>query len=325
MMSSTADVYYNEIPGGQYTNLYQQAAAVGLASKWPQICKAYAECNQLVGDIVKVTPSSKAIGDMALFLVSNNLTTKEVMEGQRELAFPASVIDLLSGKMGQPPGGFPPEVQKRILRGEKPITVRPGELMPMVDCAAVRNELEGKIGRTPTALEVQSYLMYPKVFLDFVKSQEEFADLSILPTNVFFYGMEPGQEITVDLEPGKTLIIKYLTTGDPHQDGHRTVFFELNGQPRSIDVFDKSLDGEVKSRAKATPGDTAQVGAPMPGAVTTVTIKQGDVVSAGQKLFSLEAMKMETTIYAERDGKVAELLVSPGTQVDTGDLLLRLE
>jgi pyruvate carboxylase len=163
------------------------------------------------------------------------------------------------------------------------------------------------------------------VFLDFIKSQEEFADLSILPTNVFFYGMEPGQEMTVDLEPGKTLIVKYLTTGDPHEDGRRTVFFELNGQPRSIDVFDKSLDGEVKTRAKAIPGDTAQVGAPMPGAVTTVTVKQGDVVAAGQKLFSLEAMKMETTIYAERDGKVAELLVGPGTQVDTGDLLLRLE
>jgi pyruvate carboxylase len=325
MVSSTADVYYNEIPGGQYTNLYQQAAAVGLASKWPQICKAYAECNRLVGDIVKVTPSSKAIGDMALFLVSNSLTTQDLMEGKRELAFPASVIDLLSGKMGQPPGGFPADVQKRILRGEKPINCRPGELMPTVDFAAVQKELESKIDRQPTAQEVQSYLMYPKVFLDFIKSQEEFADLSILPTNVFFYGMEPGQEMTVDLEPGKTLIVKYLTTGDPHEDGRRTVFFELNGQPRSIDVFDKSLDGEVKTRAKAIPGDTAQVGAPMPGAVTTVTVKQGDVVAAGQKLFSLEAMKMETTIYAERDGKVAELLVGPGTQVDTGDLLLRLE
>jgi pyruvate carboxylase len=325
MMSSTADVYYNEIPGGQYTNLFQQAAAVGLASKWPQICKAYAECNQLVGDIVKVTPSSKAIGDMALFLVSNNLTTQEVMEGKRELAFPASVIDLLSGKMGQPPGGFPADVQNRILRGEKPITVRPGKLMPAVDFAAVRKELESKIDRPPTDQDVQSYLMYPKVFLDYIKSQEEYADLSILPTNVFFYGMEPGQEMSVDLEPGKTLIVKYLTTGDPHEDGRRTVFFELNGQPRSIDVFDKSLDGEIKTRAKAEPGNTAQVGAPMPGAVTTVTVKQGDAVVAGQKLFSLEAMKMETTIFAERDGKVAELLVGPGTQVDTGDLLLRIE
>lgn len=325
MMASTADVYYNEIPGGQYTNLFEQAKAVGLASKWPQICKAYGECNQLVGDIVKVTPSSKAIGDMALFLVSNNLTTTDVLEGKRELAFPESVVDLLSGKMGQPPGGFPKKVQERILRSEKPLTGRPGATMPPVDFQQVATELEPKIGRKPTAQDVQSYLMYPKVFLDFVKSQEEYADLSILPTNVFFYGQEPGQEMTVDLEPGKTLIIKYLATGDPHDDGRRTVFFELNGQPRSIDVFDKSLEGEIKTRTKANPSDASQVGAPMPGSVSTVAVRVGDIVAAGQKLFSLEAMKMETTIYAERDGKVVELLVSPGTQVDTGDLLLRLE
>jgi pyruvate carboxylase len=247
------------------------------------------------------------------------------MEGKRELAFPESVVDLLSGRMGQPPGGFPKDVQQRILRGEKPLKGRPGASMPPVDFAAVAKELEGKIGRKPTPQDVQSYLMYPKVFLEFVKSQEEFADLSILPTNVFFYGQEPGQEMTIDLEPGKTLIIKYLATGDPHEDGRRTVFFELNGQPRSIDVFDKSLEGEVKTRVKANPSDALQVGAPMPGSVTAVAVKAGDTVAAGQKLFSLEAMKMETTIYSEKAGKVAELLVSPGTQVDTGDLLLRLE
>jgi pyruvate carboxylase len=167
-------------------------------------------------------------------------------------------------------------------------------------------------------------LMYPKVFTDYLKARDEYGDLSILPTNVFFYGQETGQEMTVDLEPGKTLIIKFLAVGDPHEDGRRTVFFELNGQPRSIDVFDKSLEGEVKKRVRANPSDQGQVGAPMPGSITMVAVNVGDPVTSGQKLFSLEAMKMETTIYAERDGKVAELLVGPGTQVDTGDLLLRL-
>ena len=325
MLSSTADVYQNEIPGGQYTNLYEQAKAVGLAARWPEICKTYAACNELLGDLVKVTPSSKAIGDMALFLISNNLTTADVLTGKAELSFPESVIDLVAGRMGQPPGGFPRKVQDRILRGEKPLSGRPGASMPPVDFKTIGEELEKKIGRKPSSLDVQSYLMYPKVFTDYVKARDEYGDLSILPTDVFFYGQEPGQEMTVDLEPGKTLIIKFLAVGDPHEDGRRTVFFELNGQPRSIDVLDKSLEGETKKRPKANPADALQIGAPMPGSVTAVAVTVGDPVAAGQKLLSLEAMKMETTIYAERDGKVAQLLVGPGTQVDTGDLLLRLE
>jgi pyruvate carboxylase len=325
MMASTADVYQNEIPGGQYTNLFEQAKAVGLASKWPAICKMYAACNQMVGDIVKVTPSSKAIGDMALFLISNDLTPEDVLAGKRELAFPESVVDLISGKMGQPPGGFPKKVEERILRGEKPLKTRPGESMPPIDLKATALELEKKIGHTPSSQDVMSYLMYPKVFVDFIKAQEEFGEVSILPTDVFFYGQEPGQEIMIDLEEGKTLIVKFLTIGDAHPDGRRTVFFELNGQPRSIDVLDKSLEADIKTRPKANSSDPSQVGAPMPGAVTAVAVKVGDAVVAGQKLFSLEAMKMETTLYAERGGKVAELLVTPGTQVDTGDLLLKLE
>jgi pyruvate carboxylase len=325
MMASTADVYQNEIPGGQYTNLYEQAKAVGLASRWPEICKMYAACNEILGDIVKVTPSSKAVGDLALFLISNNLTTADVLQGKRDISFPESVIDLVAGRMGQPPGGFPEKVKQRILRGEKPMSERPGATMAPVDFGTIETDLEKKIGRKPTPLDVQSYLMYPKVFLDYVKARDEYGDLSILPTDVFFYGQEPGQEMTVDLEPGKTLIVKFLAIGDPHESGQRTVFFELNGQPRSIDVLDKSLEGEIKTRVKANPSDPTQVGAPMPGSITAVTVKVGDPVAAGQKLFSLEAMKMETTIYAERDGKVSELLVSPGAQVDTGDLLLRLE
>jgi len=325
MMASTADVYTNEIPGGQYTNLYQQAQSLGLVSQWPAICRMYADVNQLFGDIVKVTPSSKAVGDMALFLITNNLTVTDVLDSKRELAFPASVVDLLSGRMGQPPGGWPPAVQKRILRGEKPLEGRPGAQLAPADFKAVTAELEAKIGRPPTKQEVLSYLVYPKVFTEFVAHQESLGDVGVLPTDVFFYGLDSGQEVAVDIEPGKTLIVKFLTVGDPHPDGRRTVFFELNGQPRSINVRDNSLEPEEKHRVKADASDPLQVGAPMPGLVVTVSVKQGDVVPVGQKLLSLEAMKMETTLYAELGGKVAELLVKPGTQVDTNDLLIRFE
>jgi pyruvate carboxylase len=325
MMASTTDVYLNEIPGGQYTNLYQQASSLGLASHWPEICRMYADVNKLFGDIVKVTPSSKAVGDMALFLITNNLTVDDVLDPKRELSYPESVVDLISGKMGQPPGGFPAEVQARVLRGQPPLTDRPGATMPPIDFDAVAEEITQAIGRAPSHRDVMSYLMYPKVFTDFVKHQEKYSDLSVLPTDVFFYGQEPQQETAVDIEPGKTLIIKYLTVGDPHPDGRRTVFFDLNGQPRSINVQDLSLEPEQKNRPKADRDKPNEIGAPMPGLVVAVAVKAGDQLEAGAKLMTLEAMKMETTLYAERAGKVAELLVTPGTQVDTNDLLLRLE
>jgi pyruvate carboxylase len=325
MMASTTDVYLNEIPGGQYTNLYQQATSLGLAAKWPQICRMYADVNKLLGDIVKVTPSSKAVGDMALFLITNDLTCEDVLDPKRELSYPESVVDLLSGRMGQPPGGFPKDVQARILRGQQPLEDRPGATLPPVDLDAVAKELAQTIGRTPTSRDVMSYLMYPKVFTDFINQQEKYSDLSVLPTDVFFYGQEPLQESAVEIESGKTLIIKYLTVGEPHLDGSRTVFFDLNGQPRSVNVRDLSLEPEEKNRPKANRDNPLEVGAPMPGLVVTVAVKQGDKIEAGAKLMTLEAMKMETTIYADRAGKVVELLVSPGTQVDTNDLLLRLE
>ncbi len=325
MIASTADVYLNEIPGGQYTNLYQQAHSLGLAAHWPDICRMYADVNKLFGDIVKVTPSSKAVGDMALFLITNNLTVDDVVDTSRELAFPESVVDLMAGRMGQPPGGFPPEVQSRILRGQQPLTGRPGEQLAPADFPAVTAELSQTLGREPSQQEVLSYLIYPKVFTDFIAHQQKYADVSALPTDVFFYGLEPGQEVAVDIESGKTLIIKYLTVGDPHPDGRRTVFFDLNGQPRSINVRDTSLEPDEKSRPKADKSNPLEVGAPMPGLVVTVSVKLGDQVKAGAKLMTLEAMKMETTLYAERAGKVAEMLVTPGTQVDTNDLLLRME
>jgi pyruvate carboxylase len=325
MIASTADVYVTEMPGGQYTNLYQQAHALGMGAQWPEICHMYADVNQLFGDIVKVTPSSKAVGDMALYLITNNLAITDVLDTKRELSYPESVVDLLSGRMGQPPGGFPPEVQRRILRGQEPLTDRPGADLAPIDFKAVTAELETAIGRPATRREVLSYILYPKVFTDYVAHTETYADVSVLPTNVFLYGLEPQQEVNIEIERGKTLIVKFLTVGDPHPDGRRTVFFELNGQPRSINVRDMSLEPDEKAHVQADSSDPLQVGSPMPGLVVTVAVRAGDVVPVGQKLLTLEAMKMETTIYAEHAGKVKELLVEPGSQVDTNDLLLRLE
>ncbi|HEV7226001.1 MAG TPA: pyruvate carboxylase, partial [Pirellulales bacterium] len=231
MKASTASVYYNEMPGGQYTNLYEQAKAIGLGARWYDICRTYADVNQLFGDIVKVTPSSKAVGDMALYLIANNLSVADVLDFNRELSFPESVIDLISGRMGQPPGGFPVKVQQRILRGEKPLTERPGASLPPADFEASAKELEKRLGRAPLGREIVSNIIYPRVVGDFITHQETYGDTSILPTPVFFYGPQTNEELAVEIEPGKTLIIKFLTIGDPHPDGTRTVFFELNGQP----------------------------------------------------------------------------------------------
>ncbi|MEX0714095.1 MAG: pyruvate carboxylase [Pirellulales bacterium] len=325
MKASTADVYRNEMPGGQYTNLFEQAQAIGLGRRWHEICRMYAEVNRLFGDIVKVTPSSKAVGDMALFLVVNNLTVADVLDPKRDLNFPESVVDLMAGRMGRPPGGFPTKVQKRILRGQKPLRGRPGASLPPADFKATAAELERAWGRPPSRRDVLSYLIYPRVLGELVEHQVKYGDTGILPTPTFFYGPVPNEELSVDIEPGKTLIIKLLTVGEPHPDGRRTVFFELNGQPRDVTVRDVSLDAEVESRPKADPNNAAHVAAPMPGMVVHVGVQAGDTVAQGAKLLTMEAMKMETTLYAEREGQVAEVLVQPGHQVDTGDLVVRWE
>jgi pyruvate carboxylase len=277
----------------------------------------------LFGDIVKVTPSSKAVGDMALYLIANNLSVADVLDFNRELSFPESVIDLISGRMGQPPGGFPVKVQQRILRGEKPLTERPGASLPPADFAASAAELEKRLGRAPLGREIVSNIIYPRVVGDFITHQETYGDTSILPTPVFFYGPQTNEELAVEIEPGKTLIIKFLTIGDPHPDGTRTVFFELNGQPRDVTVADTTLDALIERRPKAEAADPKQVGAPMPGMVVNVAVKAGDQVSQGHKLLTMEAMKMETTLYAERDGQIADVLVQAGSNIETGDLVIR--
>ena len=324
VLAAGADLYQHEMPGGQYTNLFQQAQALGLASRWLEVCRVYADVNQLFGDIVKVTPTSKAVGDMALFLVANDLSCAELMATDRELAFPRSVLDLLGGRMGQTVFGFPKNVQKRILRDEKPVDGRPGDTLPPADFAAAKEKIAPLTEGEPTPQEVVSHFMYPQVFEQFAVHQQHYGDTGVLPTPVFLYGMESQEEIAVDIEPGKTLIIKFLTVGEPHADGTRGVFFELNGQPREVTVTDKSLMNEATVSAKADPNNAKQIGASMPGMVVLVAVQAGEKVAKGQKLMTLEAMKMETTIAADADGEVATIHVGTGNQVEAGDLLITL-
>jgi pyruvate carboxylase len=325
-LASSAEVYLHEMPGGQYANLYQQAHSLGIGDRWHEVGRMYAEVNKLFGDIVKVTPTSKVVGDMALFMLANNLTPADVLDPKREVAFPESVVEFFEGKLGQPPGGFPPQLQARVLRGRKPLADRPGALLPPTDLAKARGDLEAKTRRSPTASDVISYVLYPKVFLEYCDARAKFSDLSVLPTPVFFYGMQTGEELSIEIEPGKTLIVKFLTVGEPQPDGRRVVYFELNGQPREVLVVDRSLGvAAAKARPKAESGNPKHVAAPMPGAVVAITVAVGEEVAAGQKMATLEAMKMETSLYAERAGKVAEVFVRPGTQVEGGDLVIRFE
>ncbi len=324
-LAATADLYRHEMPGGQYTNLFEQARALGLADRWPEVCRLYADVNQLFGDIVKVTPTSKSVGDMALFMLANNLTCEDVLNPDRDIAFPGSVIDLIGGGMGQPPGGFPEAVRKRILLGKQEFAGRPGETLPPADMEAAKKKVQELLGREPNGQEVISWLLYERVYEEFAKHEEKYSDVSILPTPNFFFGLDVGEEISIDIEPGKTLIIRLLTVSDAHADGTRTVFFELNGQPREITVADNSIEATAEARVKADPAIAGQVGATMPGMVVTVAVKIGDRIKKGQKLLSLEAMKMETTINADLDGKIRDVLVQPGRRVETGDLLVVIE
>ncbi|MFN9718977.1 MAG: pyruvate carboxylase [Planctomycetota bacterium] len=324
-LAATADLYRHEMPGGQYTNLFEQARALGLADRWPEACRLYAEVNQLFGDIVKVTPTSKSVGDMALFMLANNLTCEDVLNPDRDIAFPASVIDLISGGMGQPPGGFPEAVKKRVLLGKKEFVGRPGETLPPADMAAANKKVAEFLEREPTGQEVISWLLYERVYEEFARHQLKYSDVSIFPTPTFFCGLDRGEEIMIDIEPGKTLIIKLLTVSDAHADGTRTVFFELNGQPREITVTDHSIESSASTRVKADPAIAGQIGSTMPGMVVNVAVKAGDRIKKGQKLLTLEAMKMETMINAELDGKIRDVLVQKGTRVEAGDLLVIIE
>lgn len=325
--SGTAEVYIHEMPGGQYTNLKAQAEAMGLGSRWPQIARTYAEVNMALGDIVKVTPSSKVVGDLALFLVGHDMTVREFenLPANHGLTIPNSVIEMLEGALGEPLGGWPKKIQRVILQGRKAKRGRPGAHLPPVDFEETQALIEKKIGRKPAWTEVLSYVMYPDVFLKYAKNHQAWGSVEVLPTPAFFYGMRRGEEITVDLEPGKTLIIKFLTVGEPHADGTRTVFFELNGQPREVTVRDRSLEAKERTHPKADPANAGHVGAPIPGAVTSMAVELNQHVEKGDKLLVMEAMKMQTTVTAPIAGRVSQKLVSPGSSVEPKDLLLVIE
>jgi pyruvate carboxylase len=327
LKSPNSEVYQHEMPGGQFTNLRQQASSLGLRDRWPDVCKAYAAANQLFGDIVKVTPSSKVIGDMALYMVHNDLTAEDVLDPKRQLSFPKSVVDMMRGMLGRPPEGWPKKVRKIVLdsAGEEGFDHRPGAKLKDVDFAKTAEELEGKLKRKPSHCEVLSYLLYPQVFLDFAAHRAKFSDTSVIPTRPFFYGQQIGEEITIEIEPGRSLIVTYLTMSDVHDDGTRTVFFELNGQPRSVRVADHSVEGDLHMHPKAEPDNPHHLAASMPGKVTGVKVRKGDQVKKGQGVLSLEAMKMEAAVYAPRDATIADVLVETGTVVDAGDLLIVLE
>ena len=315
------------MPGGQYTNLKEQAESMGLGARWPEIARTYADVNMAFGDIVKVTPSSKVVGDMAIFLVSHGMTIGEFerLGPSHTLTLPNSVVEMFSGSLGEPDGGWPQTMAEVVLRGERRNRDVPGSISQPVDLAETAAMLKEKLGSDASRTDLMSYLMYPEVFLAFAQARQLYGDVSVLPTPQFFYGMEHGEEITVEIEPGKTLIIKFLTVGEPHPDGKRTVFFELNGQPREVTVRDRSLKEQTPQRAKADPTNPGHVGAPIPGAVTTIVVETGQTASKGDRLLVMEAMKMQTTVYAPVSGKVKERLVQVGETVDAKDLLMILD
>ncbi len=325
LRSGASEVYVHGMPGGQFTNLREQARSLGIDDvRWPEVARAYAKVNEMFGDIVKVTPTSKVVGDMALMMVTSGLSAEQVLDPASEIAFPESVVSLFRGDLGQPYGGFPPALQKKILKGGAPLTGRPGEVLPPTDLKKAREEAQSKTWREITDEEFASYLMYPKVFLDYMSNRLDYGRVSALPTPLFFYGMESGDEVTVDIERGKSLIVRFIAVSDSHEDGTRTVFFELNGQPRSVKVPDRSQVALKPPRRKAEIGDANHVGAPMPGTVATVAVTQGEKVKRGDVLLTIEAMKMETSVRADRDAKVAEIVTKPGETVDAKDLLVVL-
>lgn len=325
IMAAQTEVYNHEMPGGQYSNLQQQAKAVGLGDKWDEIKEMYQTVNMMFGDIVKVTPSSKVVGDMALFMVQNELTEQDIYDRGDELSYPDSVVSFFQGELGQPVGGFPEKLQQIILQGRPAMQERPGKFAEPVKFDKVKKELQELIGFEPSKTDVLSYLMYPQVFLDYQKSYGQFADVTLLDTPTFFSGMRLGETITVQIEKGKTLIIRLDEIGEADVEGNRTLFFNLNGQRREILVKDASIKSAVQTKRKVEPTNREQIGATMTGSVLKVLVEKGDHVEKGQPLLITEAMKMETSIDARFAGKVSHLYVEEGESITSGDLLIEVK
>jgi len=326
LSSPASEVYLHEMPGGQFTNLKAQARSMGMEEKWHDIAETYADVNQMFGDIVKVTPSSKVVGDMALMMVAQNLSRDDVENPKTDVAFPESVVDMLRGNLGQPPGGFPKHLVKKALKGEKPNLDRPGKNLEPIDLEKTRQELSDKLdGMKIDDEDLNGYLMYPKVFLDYMERHLTYGPVRTLPTKTFFYGMNSGDEISLEIDPGKTLEIRMQAIGETDENGEVKVFFELNGQPRVIRVPNRLVTSETTLRPKADSSNSNHIGAPMPGVISTVSVNEGQTVKKGDLLLTIEAMKMETGIHVERDAKIKAVHVKAATQIDAKDLIIELE
>lgn len=325
MKSGNSDIYKNEIPGGQYTNLQFQAFSLGLADQFEEVKKMYAVANQLLGDIIKVTPSSKTVGDMAQFMVQNKLTAESVLERADELSFPGSVIEYFQGYLGVPPGGFPEPLRTKILKDAPTIEGRPGESMPPLDFEALKTSLTEKHGPCITDKDVLSAALYPKVFDDFAEHKYTFGPVDKLDTKTFLTGPEIAQELDVEIEKGKTLHIKTLAQGNLTKTGEREVFFELNGQLRSVYIRDKEASQEIHVHPKALKGVKGSVGAPMPGEILDIRVKEGDSVEQGETIAILSAMKMEMVVQSPITGKVKSISAEKGMKLEGDDLLMEIE
>ena len=320
----TTDIYRYEIPGGQYTNLKPQVESLGLGPRFQEVKENYRVVNQMLGDIVKVTPSSKMVGDMAIFMTQNDLTPENIVERGESLAFPDSAVSYFSGMMGQPAFGFPKDLQRVVLKGKEPITCRPGELLEPVDFKEKEAELK-KLTPHPTWRDVLSYCLYPKVMEDYIKNQKEYGYIMRLGSHVFFHGLAVGETNKVNIADGKTLVIKYLGLGELDEEGMRTVCFELNGVRRDVKVPDELAQKDIIKVPMADPEDKSQVGASIPGAVSKILVKPGDHVEVNQTLVVIEAMKMETAITARMDGVIESVEVKEGSTVKGGQLLMTLK
>ena len=322
MRAGTADVYHHEMPGGQYTNLREQARSMGIEERWSEVSDAYAQVNLLFGDIVKVTPTSKVVGDMALYMVSNQLTAQDIENPELEIDFPESVVSLFKGELGTPAHGFPQQLQQKVLKGTLPLSDRPGAVMPAVDLQAQKQLLENMYSRSITEQELASYLMYPKVFNDFMHHKQKYGTVSSIPSSAFFYGLKEHEPVEIRLEKGKTLEIKLIGRSEV-KDGLIDLFVELNGQLRLIQIKQTGLE-QTSAHPQIDPANPSHVGASMPGMISTISVKPGQTVAKGDTLFTIEAMKMELAIKADKDGVIGEVLMTPGKQVKNMDLVLTL-
>lgn len=322
--SGVSEVYLHAMPGGQYTNLKEQARSLNIGDRWDEIAQTYAQVNKIFGDIVKVTPTSKVVGDMTLFMISSGITIKDIISSETEIAFPESVIQFFKGNLGQPPSGFPKELQRKVLKGVKPINVRPGSLLPQIDIALQKQELEKTLQHEITEDEINSYLMYPEVFCDYASFKSKFGNVSKLPTPIFFYGLKPGESVSVEIDKGKCLEITCLAISEPNENAIRKIYFELNGQLRIVQTEDNNIDHQKIEHILADPLNKLHIGAPISGVISSLDVHLGQSVKEGELLLTIEAMKMETSIYAKTNGIISKIHLNQGDETEMMSLIMEL-